>query len=169
MTHDRLANIAVAVTAAMLATATVSFAVSGGGATDPVAEDLPVVLTVPAPTVPHVRSAQDPQPFGAPAGDQTFAMASAGPETFSPTPAGTPSPAPGTPAGSATTALSGVASSGPVASPDKKGTVSEHEGDEDEHEVVKPKVRETKPPEDAEDPEDPEDKPKPPEPVEEEH
>jgi hypothetical protein len=159
MTHDRLANIAVAVTAAMLATATVSFAVSGGGATDPVAEDLPVVLTVPAPTVPHVRSAQYPEPSGAPVGDQTFAMASAGPETFSPTP-------PGAPAGSATTALSGVASSGPVASPDKKGTVSEHEGDEDEHEVVKPKVRETKPPEDAEDPED---KPKSPEPVEEEH
>jgi hypothetical protein len=163
MTHDRLANIAVAVTAAMLATATVSFAVSGGGATDPVAEDLPVVLTVPAPTLPHVRSALDSQPSGTPADDQTFAIASAGPETFSPTPPGTPSPAPGDSAGSATTALSSARSSVPVDTPEKVGSVSEHESDEDEHEVVKPKVREAKPPEDAEDPED---MPTPREPVE---
>jgi hypothetical protein len=82
-------------------------------------------------------------------------MASAGPETFLHVPAGTVLLDQGTPA-----------SSRPLDSPDEKGSVSEHEGDEDEHEVVKPKVRETKPPEDAEDPED---KPKSPEPVEEEH
>jgi hypothetical protein len=164
MNNDKLANIAVTVTVAMLATATVAFAMSSAGLADPIAEDLPVVRATagsaaPAGGAPNagVGGAGDVA-VQAPGVDQTFEIRTAGPRTFaSGGHVATASQAPGDPAGSGTRTSSSSAASSSAGGPAGTGKVSEHEDDSDEHELVKPKVRET------EDPEDPEDEPEPPE------
>jgi hypothetical protein len=153
MNNNRLANIAVTVTVAMLATATVAFAMSGAGIADPVSTDLPVVQPVVASGAPRVVAPGSPAGT-MPAADQTFEIAGAGPGTVS---GGHPAPSthsPGAPDGAVVGAsTAGGAASSPL--PDTTGKVTEHD-ESDEHEVVKPKVRETEDPEDVEDAEDPE-------------
>jgi hypothetical protein len=153
MNNNRLANIAVTVTVAMLATATVAFAMSGAGIADPVSTDLPVVQPVVATGAPH-GAGQGSSAGAASATDQTYEVTAAGPEAVLRGGSAPVTHPPGAPNGAVVGAsTAGGAASSPL--PDTTGKVTEHD-ESDEHEVVKPKVRETEDPEDVEDAEDPE-------------
>jgi hypothetical protein len=158
MTNNRLANMTVTATAAMLATATVAFAMSSAGITDPTNTDLPVVQPVAAASASRVIGVRAPVVAQAPSAqsDESFVFETAGPPVVFGTHVVAASPAPSEPVRTATSASIAGTASGPPDGSAITGAGKGHDGD-DEHEVVRPKVRET---EDPEDPEDPEDLPK---------
>jgi hypothetical protein len=144
MTNETIANIAVTVTAAMLATAAVAFTLSGNAPADPAARDLPIIsiqaATSHASTSSTVPVAVLPEP-----------PASVAEAPFS---NGTPAPsssAPGTtkPKDSTQSAASGTAaaSTGAAATTVPGGGTTAHDANHDpgdaEHEVVHPRVHET--------------------------
>lgn len=133
MTNEHVANIAITVTAAMLATAAVAFTLSGNAPAGPGSADLPIVSvgTVPAKTpTPGVTA-----PL-APATSTATPAAGTVPEPRAPFTAAKPSG--GSAAISSGSAVS-AASAASTGSTVDKG----HGSDEKDHEVVVPKVHET--------------------------
>jgi hypothetical protein len=139
MTNEHVANIAITVTAAMLATAAVAFTLSGNAPTDPSAGDLPVVSV-------RVASAQTLTPAATPPGASAANAVAPGSGT-------TPAPrAPfaaakssGPPAAVASGSSASAAIAGSIASPTGSKVDKSHEPDNkgSDHEVVVPKVHES--------------------------
>jgi hypothetical protein len=149
MTNEHVANIAITVTAAMLATAAVAFTLSGNAPADSRAGDLPVVsvgaktANAAAPGAP----ASSPTSPGVAVPGSTAALTQHAP-TATPPHSSSPAVASGTSASSASGAGAASAASGAAASHDK-------DPKEDEHEVVVPEVHETEEPDEDNSPETP--------------
>jgi hypothetical protein len=142
MTNETVANIAITVTAAMLATAAVAFTLSGNAPVDPGAADLPLVSVGSQnahAAAPGTEAAAPPASGSLPA--RTAASA--------PSTVGKPSVGSGVvTSGSSASSVSGAVTSGSGAS---------HQPDEeDDHEVVVPEVHETDEVDEVDDPKKPE-------------
>jgi hypothetical protein len=135
MTNETVANIAVTVTAAMLATAAVAFTLSGNAPTDPAAGDLPVIsVTEATPQAsnepPTVQAAAPAVVAEVPATAGTPAPRSSSPESTKPKTGTKPT----------TKSVTTVAAAGVAAATVPGGDNASRDS---EHEVVHPRVHET--------------------------
>jgi len=144
MTNETVANIAVTVTAAMLATAAVAFTLSGNAPADPAARDLPVISVKAATS--HTSTSSTVPTAVLPESPASVAEA--------PSSGGTPAPrssALGTAQAKGSTKSTAksvaAASAGAAGATVADGGTTSHDGTHDsgdaEHEVVHPRVHET--------------------------
>lgn len=139
MTNETVANIAVTVTAAMLATAAVAFTVSGNAPVDPRAADLPVVSI--GATTAHA-AASGTATSAAPSPGVALSGSGSTLKPHAPTSASKP----GVSSGVAVSSGAASAVKGTGTSSTKPGGRPLHDPDEeeeDDHEVVVPKVHES--------------------------
>jgi hypothetical protein len=143
MTNEHVANIAITVTAAMLATAAVAFTLSGNAPSDPRAGDLPSI-SVGAKAV-HAVTADAAAPAQSTIAPPVTAPPDSAPALTAHAPSSTSTKASAGPA-SASGATGGVkagAASSTGAGTTKAADSDDESDDEDDHEVVVPKVHET--------------------------
>jgi hypothetical protein len=148
MTNETVANIAVTVTAAMLATAAVAFTMSGNAPADPAAGDLPVISVQNA--MPHASNSSTsstvPQPLQS---EPPVSVAEAPSSGGTQAPRSSASGPTKSKAGTTSTAKSGTTAAvvGAAAAivPDGGATSNDATPDHqsNEHEVVHPRVHET--------------------------
>jgi hypothetical protein len=135
MTNERVATIAISISAALLATTAVAFTLSGNTPQDPRRGDLPVVTVVPAAAAVPTLSVSVPSLTASPgavAGQPVASGPSAPPQTRS---AAAPSSSETAGTGAASTTAATAAGSSAAS-----GTRKSHDPD---HEVVKPRIHET--------------------------
>jgi hypothetical protein len=143
MTNEHVANIAITVTAAMLATAAVAFTLSGNAPSDPRAGDLPSI-SVGAKAV-HAATAGASAPDQSTIAPPVTAAPGSAPALTAHAPSSTSTKASGSPAPASgvTGAVKAGAASSTGAGTTKTGDSGDEEDPEDDHEVVVPKVHET--------------------------
>jgi hypothetical protein len=139
MTNEHVANIAITVTAAMLATAAVAFTLSGNAPSDPRAADLPVV-SVGASTANAAAPAVSTTSSGILGPGSLTALTQHAPSTTTQPHSGSAATPSGTSAGA-------VAGSGAASTASGAAASHDAEDREDDHEVVVPEVHETEEPE----------------------